>query len=127
MENHFQGEHAFYTTDRIESPLVTRKVDLGFAFIYFTASDNAMELRQKFSRIDGESVTISNTRPIDSILQSIGAREISTSRIHNLHIVYAYSPRVPTFITKNNARINIQIAVRYDRITIGWPIILGSY
>ena len=127
LEKYFYGEFAFYSAEKVESPLITRTVDLGFSFIYFTSSQNAGELRQYFSRIDGESVTVNSRLNTKSVLRELNAKEVSRSTIGELSIVYAYSPRISTFITQNGKRINIQIATREDRTTIGLPVILGSY
>jgi len=127
LENYFTGDFAFYSSERIQSPLVTHTTDLGFSFIYHTASQNATALRRNFTRIDGESVTMHRHKETRTILQRLDARKVSTSTIGEIDIVYAYTSRIPTFITKGGRRINIQIAHRSNRTTIGWPVILGSF
>jgi len=127
LENYFRGVHAFYSAQHIESPYVTDTIDLGFSRIYKTSSDNARSLRNKFSHIDGESVTLHNYKSTRSILNILNARKVSTSQIGDISIVYAFSPNIPTFITKSGRKINIQIAQRPAGTKIGWPVILGSF
>ena len=127
LENYFAGEYAFYSTDLVESPLVTRRQELGFSFIYFTRSEDAAELRRLFTRIDGESITLDIKQSTSEILKKLQARQVSRDRIGDLTTIYAYSPKVPTYIIVDGERINIQIAQANNRTLIGFPIILGSF
>ena len=127
LENYFTGEFAFHTTDNIQSSLITRTTNLGFAFIHHTHSYDAVYLRPRFSRIDGESITIREQLDAQDILTTLNARRISTSRIGEIYIVHAHTNRIPVFITHDGRRSNIQIAIRDSSTTIGWPAILGSF
>ena len=127
LENYFVGEFAFHSAKNVQSHLISHTANLGFAFIHYTTSTNATQLRRKIPRIDGESVTLNHQKSSQAILRKLRARKVTSNTIGDIEIVYGYSPRIRTFITKNNQRINLQIATRDNRTTIGWPIILGSF
>jgi len=121
------GEFSIYSREVITSPLITNTTNIGFGFIYTTHSSNANALREKFNIIDGESITLSNFICPQDILTQLGYTQISYQRGGGLFTIYAYSNRGRDFIRKTDHRINLQIAVRGGRVTVGWPVILGSY
>ena len=127
LENYFTGTHAFYSSDRIQSPHIINTIDLGFSFIYYVRSENAHIVRPLFKNIDGESITLDNNLDTNNILRRLGASEVSQSNFSELDILYAYSPKIPTYIIAHGQSINIQIVQRGNTTTIGWPVILGSY
>jgi hypothetical protein len=130
LETLGDGTFAFYSTDRVESPLVTDTIDLGFAFIYECKSADAAKVRALFNRIDGESIRLENYGGnTNRILKSLRARAVTASDFGT----YAYTPKIKAFITMTkssgagNAHINLQIVQNQDVTIVGWPVILGSY
>jgi len=122
-----EGEFSIYSRQVVGSPLIERVTNIGIGFIYTTSSRNAVQLRAKFTQIDGESIILDNFKDPQKILDILGYTQVSTQDMGGLHTVYAYSGRGRDFITSNGQRINLQIAVRAGRVTVGWPVILGSY
>ena len=127
LEDFFTGDMAFHTAEYVQSPHITHTVNLGFAFAHHAQSHDATALRPKISNIDGESVRMDFYKDTRTILRTLGARKISQTRIGDIKITHAFAPRIPTFITKDGARVNVQIAHRANRTTVGWPVILGSF
>ena len=126
LEKLGQGEYRFYSTDIVSSPYITRTVDLGFSYIYVCDSADATKVRKLFTRIDGESITLANTDKA-AVLKRLNYQTVSVSEVSSIAVTYAYSPRGKTFITDNEQKINLQIAVSGRTTTVGWPVILGSY
>ncbi|MCL2755455.1 MAG: YwmB family TATA-box binding protein [Firmicutes bacterium] len=127
LEQLGDGQFSIYSREIIQSPLVLSKTNIGFGFIYTIHSLNANQLRQKFNVIDGESIVLDNFIHPNQILRQLGYTQISSQQSANLFTIYAYSSRGRDFIRKDNNRINLQVAVRDGRVTIGWPVILGSF
>ena len=118
------GEFAIYSREYVMSPLVTRRIESGLGFIYFTHSANAQRLRAKFTHIDGESITLDHHKPTRDILRKLGYRSVASNKPN---IYYGFSSRATVFIRNGNTRINLQIAQRNGVTTVGWPVILGSF
>ena len=121
------GDFSIYSREVITSPLVHSVTNIGIGFVYTTTSSNAAALRAKFNQIDGESIVLSTFKEPSRILALLGYTKVSTQTLSDLHTIYAYSGRGRDFITSEGTRINLQIAVRGDRVTVGWPVILGSF
>ena len=47
--------------------------------------------------------------------------------VGDTEIYYCYNVKFSKFVMVNDKKINFQIAISKDRITIGYPIILGEY
>jgi len=123
-----EGEVRIFSTEVVESPLVDRVTNVGFAFIYHTTSANAPYLRAKFTRIDGESITLRGTDlTARQVLRTLNYRKISSNAVGALEYYYAFSMRGSDFIISGDTRINLQVAQRGDVLTVGWPVILGSF
>ena len=120
------GEYQIYSTQLVDSSLVTRRHDTGFSYIYYCDSRDATSLRKLFTKIDGESITLENGSAT-SVLKKLNYNPVSQSNLSSMNVVYAYSARAKTFIVNNRQKINLQIAQNGNTLTVGWPVILGSY
>lgn len=121
------GYFRIYSREDVCSPLVTNRRSIATGFIYVTRSENADELRNKFTHIYGESIILDEYMPKHEVLRALGYRAVLQQNNHMMRITYAYSGRGRDFITENNNRINLQIASRNGVTTVGWPVILGSF
>jgi len=126
LENLGSGEYCFYSTEIVSSVYITNTTDLGFSYIYHCNSINAAKVRKLFTQIDGESITLKD-KSARTVMQKLGYRFVSQSRISDVVSVYAYSPRGEAYIQSGGQKINLQIAVNGRTTTVGWPVILGSY
>jgi len=113
-----EGEYAIYSREDIASSLITRKVNSGIGFIYYTDSSNASTLREKFDSIDGESIVLSGVTAKE-VFKKLGYQEVSPG--------YGYSPRAKSFIKVNGQKISLQVVERGNTTVVGWPVVLGSY
>ena len=120
------GYVKIFSRERVTTNLATKQY-LATGFMYRARSHNAAALRAKFTQIDGESIVLDNYKPAHQILAILGHHTVGTQITAQTQITYAFSNRHQSFITSNQTRINLQIASRDGRVTIGWPVILGSY
>jgi hypothetical protein len=127
LERLGSGDYFFYSTETVSSPYITNTVDLGFSFIYRCRSEDAGKLRQNFTRIDGESIVLDGSISVRAVLQKLNYNIVSRSYIGAGETVYAFSGRGKDFIRNGTKKINLQIAFNGEKITVGWPVILGSY
>ena len=124
------GEGTFFIHSRelVHSPLITSTIPAGIGFIYQMPSKHVNTVRSLFNNIDGESITLDTPKSSDQILRMLGYTMVQAQGTYEtIRVVYAYSSRGRNFLTIDGTRINLQIATRGDRVTIGWPVILGSF
>lgn len=123
------GTFSIFSREYIQSPLIESSQSLGFAYVFTTSSRNAAALRAKFNPqlIDGESLTLDRAMSPHQILRTLGHSYQFSQDLPTLHTVYGYSGRGRDFITQGSTRVNLQIAVRGSTVTVGWPVILGSF
>ena len=125
-----QGEYCIYSRDNIllnptAVDLIIKRIESGIGYIYYCKSQDAKTLRPLFFKIDGESLSLCNTsQSANTILRKLKYKAVSSDISGNL---YGYSDYGKTFVKNGNKKINLQISIRNNTTTIGWPVILGSY
>jgi len=98
----------------------------GSGYIYQTSSENALSLYKSLYSCSGFSLTFRNSNfKIDNLLEKIEVLKQEVVCGSNLYYGYVCGLTNSTFIDAK--KVNIQIAVNDNFITIGSPIILGSY
>jgi len=128
LEKLGSGEYQIYSTETVTSPLITKVINLGFSYIYHTDTNNAADLRKLFTYIDGESIILTDSNlTAEHVLLILNYHPISAWQNGELVSTYAYSIRSKNFITNDNKKINLQIAQNGNILTVGWPVILGSW
>jgi hypothetical protein len=113
----YRGEYCIYSREDVRSPLIHRRVDSGLGYIYYCGNGDAKALREKFGKIDGESIIITDDIKYEQILQKFALQKKSESRDGIYHTIYAQNSRYGS----------VQIVVRKDDIVVGFPVIIGSY
>ena len=59
--------------------------------------------------------------------KKLNLKIISSEHVNDRLVVTAYSNILPTYLTSENNKINIQIAETENAYLIGYPLILHSY
>lgn len=77
--------------------------------------------------LKGESVKLYRPQDKDEILKKYSAKEVFSERAGNIVNRYYYSPKISRFTTINGKKVNLQIADSNGEITVGIPLIFGSY
>lgn len=78
--------------------------------------------------VDGVSVSFSGQwQDVNVILNRLQAAQVSVQQLDDLYVACYYSSRVQGGVTLDGKRVNMQIAYRDGTITVGYPLILGSY
>ena len=60
-------------------------------------------------------------------MHALNATIIKEEKFDEFWVIYAFSPKIEKFVVMNNKKVNTQIALKNKIITVGTPIILGSY
>lgn len=104
-------------------------ISSGCGTIIQTKFNNATQTKKLLDNIQGESYCFktSNENITNEILTLFNAVIIKQQEIDNLKIVYAYSNGLEKYVKDDGEKINLQICINNENVTIGYPIILGSY
>ena len=129
LSQNYNATHSFYATQNIQTQN-TQTIQNGNGYIISTNATNAPNILNKLDKnhIDGESFCIYGTSTDAlQILHSLGAVIIKEESFDDFKIIYAHSPKIHNYVLIGNKKINIQIALKNNKITVGTPLILGSY
>ncbi len=78
--------------------------------------------------VKGESVTYSSDAfLLSDVLEKYGATLLFSEEVGDVICYYAYSPTLPYRATLYGKTVNLQIATENRRITLGTPLIFGSF
>ncbi len=111
--DYFSGEYVAYTSQKLDD-----SVDLGFCYMNVHPVDNA---------VVGESMVILNFE-IGSALDVLNANVVKTEYLQDgTSVIYAYTKLINQKVEVDGKKVNLQIATKDEKTTIGWPLILGSY
>ena len=112
--NYFSGEYIVYTSKAGSE----NSINLGFCYV------NSKPVKDY---IIGESITVKNLE-VSSAIKTLNSRVIKTEYLEdNMIIIYAYSNLIKDSVDLFGRKVNLQIAIKGDETTIGWPLILGSF
>lgn len=78
--------------------------------------------------VDGVSVTFAGSfDDVTAQADRLRAKEISRQQLDGLTVICYYSPLIRETAIIDGKTVNVQIAYRDGTVTVGYPLILGSY
>lgn len=98
--------------------------------IYMTESDycTSKQVANKLTNIVGISATFSGDYDaFKEVVKKCKVAVKAEENVDNIHIIYGISESCGKPIQANGENINFQIAIRDNVITVGTPLIMGSY
>lgn len=63
----------------------------------------------------------------DTLLDRLSARELWRERAEDVDIVYGYTDAIPMYETVRGMRVNVMIASSARGVSVGCPLLMGSY
>lgn len=123
------GIHVFYTMQRLEDPRA-ECIGSGNGFMIQCSNQDAAEIYSRLSpeMLSGESFSFSGgLAEARAILSRLNAEVVNTEEIDQLQIWYAYTHMLGGELNVSGELVNVQIAIRDGVVTVGTPLILGSY
>ena len=118
--------YTFYTLEKTDDSLCYTKN--GDAFIVSCEAKKAGEIKQQLGKILGESICFKGDKIAGlNFISKLEYISILTEDINGIFTLYAYSPKIENYVYINNQKVNIELAVNNGTVTIGSPIIVGSY
>lgn len=125
----FSGLYRVYISSSQEFEMDNvNKIKNGNITILESSNINREKIMKYVDCYFGESLTImSGVHSINEVFSFLSFKNLQIEQIDNITCYIGYCKGFSKFIMYENKRINIQIAVRDNMITVGFPIILGSY
>lgn len=111
----FGGRYSVYTNNRISEE--------------YTLSPYEVILHHvKNGSVQGESVRfIGKDKDIDEFIEELNITVVDEQNLSNIRIIYGYTTRFGEHRVLEGKKVNVQIAKRGATITIGTPMIIGSF
>lgn len=96
---------------------------------FFTVkADEGKNLLKNATDVRGITITFQGDKnDVDDYLKKLNAKEVYREKVQNVLIVYGYSDSIKRFVVVNDNKVNVEIAFDNKKVTVGSPIILGSY
>ena len=129
LSSEFLAEHSFYTTENT-NVLNAKTVKNGNGFVVTCQAKHAKNILNNLNndKIQGESFCFKGQfDDAFKILSSLNAKIVFEEKFDEFSVFYAYSPKLDNIIYIDSKKINIQIAYKNETITVGTPVILGSF
>lgn len=118
--------YTFYTLEKTDESLSYTKN--GDAFIVSCDAYEAGYVKQRLGKILGESVCFKGDKIAGlNFISKLNYTSILTEDVNGIFTLYAYSPKIENYVYINNKKVNIELAVNKGVVTVGSPIIVGSY
>lgn len=77
---------------------------------------------------EGQAVRIELDCDCETALSKLGGKELWRERIdENLEVVYGYTERIGVYETVHGQKVNIMIAISDHAVSLGVPLLTGSY
>lgn len=128
VSNYENVKYTFYTStnQKVDNAVC---INVGYGCIIDCEVSNAKQIKRQLTNITGESFSFSCVEPdeVFYILDNLKAKIVSVEQVDDIKIIYGYINNLSNYIIDNGNKVNIQIAYKNKLVTVGYPIILGSY
>lgn len=104
-------------------------INVGYGSIITTDLNNASNVKKNVNNLQGESCELNNATKEDcfEMLNHFNATIVRQENLDDISIIYAYSPLLEKFVFDDGDKINLQFALVSETLTVGYPLIMGSY
>lgn len=129
LSQSFHSNHIFYSSKN-QNVLNAEIIQNGNGFLICSNEQNVKIVNNNLNKsyIQGESFSFDGSfEDIKIILKKLNTKIIKTESFESLKIFYAYSHKLQKYIFVDGKKVNVQICLNGKKITIGTPLILGSY
>ena len=75
----------------------------------------------------GESVTLSDPSDIEAYLKKTHSTLVYSETVGEIVNEYYYSGKISAYMSINGQKVNVHVSKNKDSVTVGVPLIFGSY
>lgn len=128
FSSELDANYCFYTSNACIDAKEVNVVKNGDMYFVSCESNIAKKIKQQLDSVDGESISFQGTKnDALNFLSQFDYEIVFSEVVEDIFIIYAYCPKITNYVYVNNQKINIELAVNKSNITIGTPLIIGSY
>lgn len=103
-------------------------IDMGTGYIVECDTQSYANTLDKCTGVDGVSVSFCGyVDDVAQIVEKFNLQTVSICEIDGLYVVCGASDKIKGGVTLDGAKVNLQIAYKDGVVTVGSPLILGSY
>ena len=125
--NYSNTVYYFYSSNSVKE-LSANSIRNGNSFIIEIKLDEVNSFRNSLNTIQGESVSFSGTYDeYIKLKEQLFSRFCFDEDLLSIKTCYGYNKKLSTSVSIDGEIVNLQIAYNNGIITIGTPVILGSY
>ena len=95
--------------------------------IITVSADRAASVKPRLREVCGESISTTNADFEKTVVARYNAEKVRHEEANGVSVDYYYSSEIPDYVTIGGTKVNIQIARRGDVLTVGSPMIFGSF
>ena len=119
----------FYTTSlnfQIPNAKIT---SCGNGSIVACNAKDSTSIKKILPNIYGESIRIKNytSETLKDIINKYGSNIVKKELVDNYDIILCFDNSLPNFVTIDETKVNVQIAISQNEINVGYPLILNGY
>ena len=110
------GNHTFYFyNESSNAKIVTLTEKESNNFIYFK------------NFLKGESAIFYNRDKVTSLINELKATKIFCEKAEDFNCEYYYTSKIDDYVLLNGQKVNLHVCYLKDYITVGTPLVFGSY
>jgi hypothetical protein len=128
VQNEEYAKYYYYCFTKVEDLQNAQVLDNGVGSIVICSIENCQSVKRQIENISGESVSFyADYDYFENSINLLDAKIVFYEQIDNMRLVYAFSSKIGGYVRVNNQKVNLQLVYKNGTVTIGTPIILGSY
>ena len=120
----------FFYTKKLDYQIQNANiVSNGNSSIVVCSLQNVRDVKSNLSDIYGESVRILNysDATLKYITKKYEDKLVKTEETKDYKYMLCFDASLPQYVTIENSKVNVQIAISNNEIDIGYPLILNGY
>lgn len=103
-------------------------IDTGLGYQTSCSVSDFQRIIARCNGVDGVSVSFAGTeKDVQAIVRRLHADIVSVQQLDGLYVACLSASRLQGGVILEGKRVNAQIAYRNGVVTVGYPLILGSY
>lgn len=121
-------QYNFYTSNAMALLTDAEVIQNGNSYIVKCGINDCNKIKRQLEDIAGESVSFfAELSDLYKSVDLLNASVVFCEETNGIVVLYAFTQNIKNYVRVNGELVNLQLAYKSNRITIGTPLILGSY
>ena len=125
----FEGKYVFYTSQILNDENVSvEKSGMGYVLTCSTKYATKIKSKLNINLIKGESFSFLGVKSeVENLIKRFNIKVLNKEVLDEILVIDGYSSKFGKSVCTSCGNVNIQIAFNKGTITVGTPLILGSF